>query len=718
MGKIVSVVITVLVLCVAQGASGGTWYVDGSVLPSGNGQSWERALKTIQEGIDAASDGDTVIVARGTYVENIHFGGKNIILRSTDPLDDNVVAKTIVDGNQSGSVVTFSGTEDETCVLSGFTIRNGSARNGGGICGGIYANDTRATFECNVVTDNRAEKYGGGMYRCDGMIRNNAISENSCMLGGPWGGGGLSDCDGTIRGNIITRNSADRGGGLAYCNATIEGNLIIGNSAPGYDSEGGGLVFCGGVIENNTISGNRATGCGGGLMWCDGPIRNNTISGNSAAFGAGLHSCDGLIENNSITANSADRGGGLSSCQDTIRNNAITVNSSDFHGGGVHDCTGHIEHNVIAGNSSDLGGGLYNCNGTIRNNAVICNSARRYGGGLFRCNASISSNTIAANSAGKHGGGLYECRGPMFNSIFWGNAADEGAQLYGSWDLTYSCIQGWTGGGEGNIAEDPRFIDPDGPDNDPQTYEDNDYHLCPDSPCIDAGKNEEWTWTALDLDGNPRIMDGDGDNLEVVDMGAYEYPGPPGSITVRSNIRADYILRELPDGEPIEGRTEATADPKVFEKVYGSMEPGTWQITWQSQPDAWPKKPVTEEKDLPKGGAIVFEKDYIVKMPCDGYVLCSRTHQEHHGFPESSGANVHRSDMARCKGYSLHGLGPGLGGEALERGRNHFGGICRLGRLLLRGRQPRGASGSRRNLPRGRSRVLHQGPQSEFGSPN
>jgi len=86
---------------------------------------------------------------------------------------------------------------------------------------------------------------------------------------------------------------------------------------------------------------------------------------------------------------------------------------------------------------------------------------------------------------------------------------------------TYSCIQDWSGGGEGNTALDPQFVDPDGPDNDPQTFAGNNYRLSGISPCIDAGKNENWMLTATDLDGNPRILHG-GLSL-TVDMGAYEY---------------------------------------------------------------------------------------------------------------------------------------------------------------------------------------------------
>jgi len=106
--------------------SGPTWHVsaDGS---DDNDGSEENPFATIQHGIDLSSDGDTVLVASGTYVENINYNGKNIVVQGEDR------ETTIIDGNQSGSVVTFENGEDSTAVLSGFTITNGSTNYGGGI---------------------------------------------------------------------------------------------------------------------------------------------------------------------------------------------------------------------------------------------------------------------------------------------------------------------------------------------------------------------------------------------------------------------------------------------------------------------------------------------------------------------------------------------------------------------------------------------------------
>ncbi len=426
---------------------------------------------TVQAALAESGDGDTIALLPGVYLENISFCGKNVILRSMNPSDPAVVAGTIIDGSNAGSVITFSGTETEACVLAGLTIQNGNGRDGGGISGGTRDLHTEATVLGNIIIGNSARDEGGG----------------------------LAYCDGSIRANVVRGNVADHGGGVYECNGPIRGNTIIENVA---------------------------RGDGGGLYGCDGSVQENTVSQNKAGHGGGLSSCQGLIESNTISLNTAEYGGGLSFCNGTIRRNVIAANSAE-------------SASAMFGAS---GGGLNDCRGTISNNLVCGNVARglagevsAFGGGLSYCRGLVESNTIVANRADDEGGGFYGFVGIIHNCIVWGNESKDGAQLsYDPWQHnpplpTFSCIQSWSGGGEGNIAPPSAgFLDADGPDDDPRTWEDNDYRLGIESPCIDAGENEEWMWEGLDLDGNPRVWRGE--VSLTVDMGAHEFGSFPFKI--------------------------------------------------------------------------------------------------------------------------------------------------------------------------------------------
>ena len=141
---------------------------------------------TIQIAIEKAQPFDTIIVAPGTYSEAISFGGKVITVQSTNPNDPGVVAATIINAGGLGTVVTFSGGEDQVnTVLDGFTITGGTI--------GIDAHRSRAVIRHCIIRDNTSY----GIHQADGVIEDCQVLNN---------GAGLVSCDGTIRRCLIQDN--------------------------------------------------------------------------------------------------------------------------------------------------------------------------------------------------------------------------------------------------------------------------------------------------------------------------------------------------------------------------------------------------------------------------------------------------------------------------------------------------------------------------------
>ena len=292
---------------------------------------------TIQAGVDAAADTDTVLVQPGTYVDNINYNGKLITVASLflTTQDTTYISQTIIDGNQNGSVVKFESGEDLTAVLIGFTIQNGYASYVGG---GIYCSFSSPSLENVTITDNHVDwwGYGGGGIICIGSspsLENVTITGNS---GYSYGGGicCIYSSSPSLENVTITGNSAGYGGGIS-CEENSSPSLvnvtITGNSA----SYGGGiccLFNSSPSLQNITITGNSGYYYGGGIYcsFSSPSLENVTITGNSAGsnyygggYGGGGIYCDSsslILQDVTITGNSAAGNGGGISCYESSLN--------------------------------------------------------------------------------------------------------------------------------------------------------------------------------------------------------------------------------------------------------------------------------------------------------------------------------------------------------------------------------------------------------------
>jgi Bacterial Ig domain len=147
---------------------------------------------TIQAAIDVAEIGDTVMVAPGTYSENINFRGKAITVRSESGRPED----TTIDGGNADSVVVFNSGERRDSVLNGFTLQNGRARidNQGAIDGGgVKIENSSPTITNNEIKNNHACRGGGiGISSGSPLIQRNKITNNDINLCSEGGGGGIS----------------------------------------------------------------------------------------------------------------------------------------------------------------------------------------------------------------------------------------------------------------------------------------------------------------------------------------------------------------------------------------------------------------------------------------------------------------------------------------------------------------------------------------------
>lgn len=254
----------------------------------------------IQEAIDTAFSGDTIVIMQGIYTgdgnRDLDFAGREITVRGEDPNNPKLViinAEGTAENPHRGFV--FHRYETPKSVLSGLTITGGYHQLGGGMYCGEYA---RPTITDCVFRDNFGSLGGGFYIESNPTLTNCTFIENSADGGGGiYNSGQESECKPAINGCVFNANTAAYNGGAIYnlgryCQAMIIRCEFVRN----YVSGGGG-----GAIRNN--------------MGGSSTLINCLIAENSAAtFGGAIRSSNGgisVLTNCTLSGNSADSGRAL-----------------------------------------------------------------------------------------------------------------------------------------------------------------------------------------------------------------------------------------------------------------------------------------------------------------------------------------------------------------------------------------------------------------------
>lgn len=244
------VFLIIVACCFSSAVSATTYYVNGTTgddLYDGLAAAWDGVhgpKKTIQAGIDASTDTDTVQVADGTYTgdgnRDLTFLCKAITLRSENGPENTIIDCEGTESEPHRGFYFYCG-EGPDSVVEGFTICNGYANSGGA----IYCHGSSPTITGCIITDNTSAgpeptfHGGGGIYCYD----SSSPRIESC----------------TIAGNT----AANEGGGV-YC-----------------------LILSDATITNCTIRDNTAGGAGGGIrcVYSNAEITECSITGNVAGWG-------------------------------------------------------------------------------------------------------------------------------------------------------------------------------------------------------------------------------------------------------------------------------------------------------------------------------------------------------------------------------------------------------------------------------------------------
>ncbi|MGD0571718.1 MAG: protease pro-enzyme activation domain-containing protein [Sedimentisphaerales bacterium] len=303
------------------------------------------------------------------------------------------------------------------------------------------------------------------------------------------------------------------------------------------------------ILDGFTITDGNANDSEGSYLYGGGiynqagdmTIANCKITANSANAGGGVYNAGGnpKIINCTFSENTAGEGGGMYNlwANPAIVNCSFVNNSADS-GGGIYDMGGNpaVVNCALTQNSAGSGGGIYDywSNPALVNCVLIQNSADN-GGGIFEFYSNLTISNCTFNGNISANGAVLACDSEeqsypstvMFaNCIIWNGSGWLWNNDISTANIYYSDVNaGWPG--TGNINADPLFMGTD------------DFRLQVNSPCVDAGSNNLVSADITDIDGDgnttepipfdiaghPRIADGNGDGVAVVDMGAYEQCG-------------------------------------------------------------------------------------------------------------------------------------------------------------------------------------------------
>jgi len=209
----------------------------------------------IQDAIDAARSGDTIVVLPGTYRENIRIREKTILLKSSDPTNPDIVKSTILDGVEYGRPTVNFG-EGTFATIDGFTILftlGGTGSQCAACAGAIYAREASPYIRNNRIINSKNS--GIALYESAAHIEGNLIANNSSTSPG---GGITIDSYGqapTIIGNTFEGNSAPSGGAI-FIITTAVGDPTPGCAAPT-------------IVRNNEFINNSSTQFGGGAIFVE-----------------------------------------------------------------------------------------------------------------------------------------------------------------------------------------------------------------------------------------------------------------------------------------------------------------------------------------------------------------------------------------------------------------------------------------------------------------